>query len=213
MIYSKRLSCIFVHVPKTGGTSLVEALKPYANRPPLPLRAIGYLFDDHGRTLPEALFPIVGYPYHITARRLARLWGPDRFDALFSFGFVRNPWDLTLSEYLYILRRRGHPKRAQVRRLSGFSDYVRWKRDHYARQQTEWLFDAGDTLLVDRVGRFENYSTDANRILEQLGLGGDIPHRNSTEHLDFRTYYDDATAHLVEAIFPDDIRHFGYRFE
>ncbi len=202
---------LFVHVPKTGGTSITQLLKHDCKRAVLPLRAVGYLFDNSGHTLPEFTFPAVGYPYHIRARDLKRLWGAKKYDGLFSFAFVRNPWDVVVSEYFYIQRKWDHPLKNTVRKLGTFADYVHWKRDNnYHRNQYEWLTDDAGQSIVNRIGRFETYEEDANAILAQIGRSETVPHKNATVKKPFKSYYTDETIDLVAQMYQGDIERYGY---
>lgn len=213
MLFSKKKRFLFVHVPKTGGTSIVSVLKKDSNRVPLPLRAIGYAFDDRGVKLPSWTYPITGYPYHVSAKALKEFWGDEEFSKYYKFAFVRNPWDLTVSEYFYILRKKNHHLHRKVSKLNGFEDFVSWKENNYVRPQANWLCDHEGHLLMDFVGKFENYTNDANNILKELGSSMVVPHKNATQKSDFREYYNDELVERVAEIYAPDIELFGYSFE
>lgn len=212
MLVSEKKGFLFVHVPKTGGTSLVSALKHDSDRAFLPLRLVGYFFDDRGVKLPTWTYNYLGYPYHVTASTLISLWGMERFSRYYSFAFVRNPFDLVVSEYEYIRNKRVHPHHKKVRCMSGFSEYLLWKSDNYARPQLMWIADDDDNILVDFVGRFESYSEDANSILKRFGYDCMVPHKNATKRKDYRVYYNDNDVDLVCSMYRRDIEAFGYSF-
>ena len=70
---------VFIHIPKTGGSS-IETL---------------FLGKPQRRWAPE----INHYFQHATAAELRnRLMNRDNFDRYFKFAFVRNPWDRIVSE-------------------------------------------------------------------------------------------------------------------
>ena len=211
MLVNWREGYLFVHVPKTGGTSITQLLKHDCDRAWLPLRQVCYLFDNADHTLPEATFPVVGYPYHIKAKDMRRLWGAEKYDSLFSFAFVRNPWDMVVSEYFYIQRKWDHPLKKTVRKIATLPDYVQWKLDNgYHNQQSGWLYDDQGNLLVKQVGKFETYEDDANVILKKIGRTETVPHANATKKKPFTTYYDDKSAELVAEMYADDVTNFGY---
>ena len=213
MLINWRKNYLFVHVPKTGGTSITQLLKHDCNRAFLPLRLVGYALDTRLHTLPEPLFPLFGYPYHVAARDLRRQWGAPRYDALFSFAFVRNPWDMVISEYFYIQKKWDHPLKAKVRRLGSFSRYLHWKLETgYHRNQSAWLTDAEGRIIVERIGRFKSYERDATEILQRIGRTETLLHRNATAKAPFREYYDDTLIGLVAEMYAEDIDRFGYSF-
>lgn len=213
MLVNWEKNYLFVHLPKTGGTSITQLLKHDCDRVWLPLRLIGYLFDHSGHTLPDRLFPIVGYPYHITAKDLRQLWGKERFDELTSFAFIRNPWDLVVSEYFYIQKKWDHPHKHTVRSLGSFTAYVRWKQNTgYHRQQCNWLYADDGTMLVKHLGRFETYEQDATEILRLIGRAEDIPHHNATERKSYQNYYTDELIQAVAEMYATDIDRFGYTY-
>lgn len=68
--------CIFVHIPKTGGTSIEEAF--------------GYSYSD------------LMYEKHLTPEEYVSEFGQDIWDSYFKFTFVRNPWDRMVSWLSYM---------------------------------------------------------------------------------------------------------------
>ena len=212
MLVNWQKGYVFVHVPKTGGTSITQVLKHDCDRAILPLRALGYLFDHAGHRLPERAFPWVGYPYHIRARDLLRLWG-ERYRQLSSFAFVRNPWDLVVSEYAYIQHKWDHPSRREVSSLGSFEAFVRWKQanGHHANQ-LDWLTDDDGSLIVSHIGRFEAYGVDAQAMLTRVGCNEPLPHANASARGDYRSAYTQETRAMIAAMYERDIEAFGYAF-
>ena len=152
------------------------------------------------------------YPDHWRVADLIESIGETTFSNYFSFGFVRNPWDLEVSHYKYILAASKHPSQERVKKLNGFSEYIRWRCDGNAQIQSDLLTWQGQ-LAVDYVGRFESLEEDFGLICRQLGIKSRLPKLNRTRPDDFRTYYDDFTAGLVEQAFQEDVERFGYLFE
>ena len=211
MLISNHKKFLFIHVPKTGGTSLVAILKEFSNRPNIFLRSIGYFFDDRGYKLPEFTYNIFGYPYHVRSEQMFKLLDRNVFDNYFKFAFVRNPYDLTVSEYFYIKKIKTHQHHKAVNQIKSFDDFVIWKKVHYARPQTNWILGEKDEVLVDYIGKFEQYEKDANYILSKLGVNKTVPHLNITKKKHYLEYYKSRqTIDIVTQIYKKDFKFFNY---
>lgn len=79
--------------------------------------------------------------------------------------------------------------------------------------QKEFLTDRDGKLMVDFVGRFENLQEDFRHVCKTIGIECSLPHVNRSQHVDYRTYYNDKTIQLVYEHFKEDIEMFGYAFE
>jgi len=148
---------------------------------------------------------------HFKATDLITEIGRKQFDRLFSFAFVRNPWDWELSHYRYICKHDSHPNHAEVSALGSFSEYVRWRCDGRFQTQESFLVHDNQTV-VDFVGRFENLAADFGYVCERLNIAFRLPKLNRTIHEDYRSAYDDRTRELIASTYASDINRFGYSF-
>ena len=81
------LKLLFIHIPKTGGTSVEESVSGYCKTSLLLHRVPDFLKNS---------------PQHLTASNLKEIgFGPSLFD--YSFAIVRNPYRRIESEYFYHL--------------------------------------------------------------------------------------------------------------
>jgi hypothetical protein len=213
MLISYSHQFLFVHVPKTAGTSVVRCLRPYAHEPS------GYLVNRvlercgiHVNLLPGPHRWRRFRPHHsaVTIRRHL----PSRiFERMFKFAFVRNPWDWLVSYYHFHLQCPKHHRHTYVRRLGSFAEFVRWRVERQRRPQADFLTDRDGRLLVDFLGRYETLHDDFGAICRRLGIQCELEWHNRSERGDYRTYYDDATAALVAEHCRPDIEAFGYTFD
>ena len=99
MLLSIRYRFLFVHIPKTGGTSIRAALRYYKWSDPyrIPLFLCSRLSAFTGHRLACKL------PRHAKIIAAHEMLPRDFFDSLFKFAFVRNPWDRAVSFYNYYL--------------------------------------------------------------------------------------------------------------
>ena len=214
--YSHRF--IFVHIGKTGGMSIREVLKPYAQEPekfkiPRPPRQNGDLYNPL-YTVWETLL------LHPKARDAQKELPPEVFNTFFKFAFVRNPWDLQVSMYHFILREPTAARHDEIKKLGSFDAYVEWvvaTPDPYpkgiSKLQRDMITCAQGKLLVDYIGRYETLPLDFGHISQLLQIDATLPHRNRSEHQDYRTYYNQHTQKLVAQHFQADIELFNYTFD
>lgn len=197
---SHDLRCIFVHIQKTGGSSIRQAL-----------RVAQHEVDKH-----------------CFARELRARYGEVYWRSYFKFAFVRNPWDRLVSWWHMIERNAatGRPMngfhRFILSRASSFEEFLANCDEEYHdhdgskwifRNQLDYISDAGG-ISVDFVGRFERLQADFAAICSRLALPPLlIPHLNRSGHIHYSHYYSDAASALVAARFAGDIEAFGYSFE
>jgi hypothetical protein len=213
MPVNHQLRCIFVHIPKTGGTSIERTLDMFGD---WRIEDAGRLYGLIASRTFRSAAATANHLQHLTAAELRDLLAGD-FDAYFKFSFVRNPWDRFVSSFgkkdpnlLECATNRGI-------HLAGvsFKDYVRLTRDlkhPHLQPQCEFLFDRNGKSLVDFLGRFETLVEDYGMVARRLGLQLDLPHHNASEHAPYRSYYDDADREEIASRYAQDIQVFGYRF-
>ena len=218
MLLSPRYRFLFVHIAKTGGTSVRAALERVRWRDPWywlmwPCHRLSHLTGHRLGTK---------FPRHAKAIAAKEMLPRELYDALFKFAFVRNPWDLQVSSFHHIRRER-------PQHLGGhedFASFLRWKLDPERpyqfhldtsiERQSDYLVDLHGNLIVDFVGRYERLQDDFAVACERIGIPcPTLPHRRQAtdRKKDYRSYYTDDTAALVAAHFAADVERFGYTFD
>jgi hypothetical protein len=217
MVISYTHQFIFFHVAKVAGISIREALKEYTQEPEKfkikrPPRQINGRANPLYTMWESALT-------HVTAQEARKELG-ETFHTCYTFAFVRNPWDWQVSMYHFLLKETDNPRYEEVRAMSGFEEYLEWviaTRNPYPRGatklQSEMITDADGDIIVDFVGRFEHLAADFAQVCQRLNIAASLPHLNSSQHRDYRSYYNERTRRLVEDYCAADIELFGYTFE
>lgn len=218
MILSNRYRFLYVHIAKTGGTSMRAALKRLQWRDPYYLAQFVCARLSHltGHRIAAKL------PRHAKIICAQEMLPREVFEQLFKFAFVRNPWDLQVSSYHHLKRERpqlleGHPD---------FASFLRYKLhperpwqyhiDTSISLQTDYLVDLHGRLLTDHIGRYEQLQDDFALICKRIGIAPiTLPHKREGKgrERDYRSYYDADTAELVARHFAVDIERLNYRFD
>ena len=200
--------CIFVHIPKTGGTSIEDVIWPKPRRG----EDLWMGFIAPGRNKYQT-----GGLQHLLARQIRIEVGGDVFTRYFKFSIIRNPWDRVISQYSYLKQRPDLQDYFGVKADAPLAQYLAAisRSDHVqVMPQLNFLRDGNGTMLVDLVGRFETLAQDAREIFRRIGIDDAVmPHEaKSDRRSGYRDYYDDETRERVTELYAEDIAHFGYAF-
>jgi chondroitin 4-sulfotransferase 11 len=234
MLISHDYKFIFIHIGKTGGTSIERAL-------------CSFLRIDFEAT---EISPDGKWWKHKWAAVMREILGKDLWDDYFTFAFVRNPYDMILSLYCMYTQYPEYTNPKQHSDLyhpwnqySCFTDFIRcmgqkshqpddiWQHqleeigvttqmniwNDIENLQTSYLTeswkgrDGMGSILVDYVGRFENLDEDFHFVCDHLGLPRlELPSMGTTKHEYFSELYDDKAEAIVSEHFKMDLDRFGY---
>ncbi|NOZ09840.1 MAG: sulfotransferase family protein [Gammaproteobacteria bacterium] len=216
MMLSLKHKFLFVHIAKTGGTSIRAALTPlrWAELHQIPIFICSKLSGMSGHRIGAK------FPRHAKAIAAKEMLPHELYSELFKFVFVRNPWDLQVSSWHHIRRERPH----LLKGVDTFDEFIRWKLDSSRpyqfhidtsiEHQSDYLVDLHGNEIVDFIGRYERLVDDFNTICEHIGIHPrQLPHRRQAKDRDdYRSYYSDTLAQQVGDYFRADIKRFGYSF-
>lgn len=235
MLISHRHRFIFIHIGKTGGTSIEMTL----------CRHLGMDFEETRKS------PDGEWWKHIWAKHLRQRVGERAWNDYFTFAFVRNPYDMILSlysmytQYPQYTDPEHHPDLYHPwNQYEDFRDFIRslgrhqhepderWRQplaqlgvrtqmqvwDDLRNLQTSYLTDSWQarnglgTILVDFVGKYETLQRDFDAVCRAIGLPRlELARQGATEHPPFAQCYDAEIEETVYRHFAVDIERFGYR--
>lgn len=186
---------LFIHVPKCAGTTIIRQ-KQLA----------------HGHRSAEFF-----------------LWR-DRafFESVFKFSFVRNPYDRFVSAFHYLRSaktsdRDGEFGRRNVGKYADFQDFAASMKSGFVQRrvlgwvhfipQHYYICDSKDNILVNFIGRTENFSCDIQKINEKIGSCFENIRERAVPREDWRQLYTPETARYIREIYAKDFEIFGYERE
>ena len=190
MVISDAPPLLFIHIPKTAGTSLCKALEPEGNR-------------RHALCIRKT--------QHETAAQFIARCDLDTFRRYHSFAVVRHPLDRFASHYSYIR------KRGSLAHIKSLDDYAAAVVNEDPAVMTfrgimaQWSFiaaPAGDAMCVNELMRYETLDAEFPAFCRRAGLGERaLPHLNKSPE---RTPASARVRQFVETYYAIDFEKLGY---
>ncbi len=214
MIISRGRRYIFVHIPKTGGTSMALALEARAMKDDIMLGDTPKAAKRRRRVRGVAARGRLWK--HSTLADIDGLITRAEARDLFTFTLVRNPWDRVLSYYSWLGAQGFDHYAVRAARALDFAAFLRDRRIAASLQQHpygSYMRDAGGVERADLFIRLEHLAEDIAPLEAHLGFALEIGHVNRSERAgDYRSAYGEAEREIVARLCAEDIKRFGYSF-
>jgi len=143
-----------------------------------------------------------------------RLIGHERFRAMTKIAIERNPWDMVVSQYFWVMN---HWESRGLERIP-FRQFVLDQR-HPERlaAKSARVYRIAGTVVANRLLRYETLDDDLARVWKELELPGypELPRAKGDTRLDRRPYaelYDEEIRDRVAELFAETIDELGYEF-
>ncbi len=184
---SYRHKFVFIHIPKTGGTSIAKILFGYC---------------DH----------IIKHQF---AQDIITESG--QYNDYFKFAIVRNPWAREVSRYHYQRKTPSHEFYKEANKLSFKKWLKKRHKDKtfmdfYGAPMLDWISDDPGNIIIDFIARLETINKDWPMICSKLKIDSQLPVLNISEHKHYTVYYDDETREMIARAYEKDIKYFGYKY-
>jgi hypothetical protein len=200
MVFSARLGLVFIHIPKTAGSSITSALQR---------------LDPHcQRALPGTI-----KSKHVTAQEVRTSLGTKCYDCLLSFAVVRNPFERMCSLYVYLRQNEKFAAEMQSLRFEDFlglyDRHDTWiERLHSSRPQIDFVTDSQGNCLVSRMAHFERLQDDMAEVSKEVSTALQSVRKKSGywNASTYREFYSARGRAIVASRFSADLERFGYEF-
>lgn len=210
MPYSPCYNVLFIHIPKTGGTSVEQALGVFADwQLENQVTLFGMIQDPDLKSRGWGS----AFLQHLTFAEIQQVWSYPDAHILAS---VRNPWARFASVYRNLDTHLQQTAVAMGIQLDGlsFPDFVAATEDlnhAHLRPQTDYLPSPAHQDLPLHLLRTESLQQDFQRVCQQLGLTLSLPWSNrSPRHESWHEVYCLKTWARIGERYQQDVLRLGY---
>lgn len=192
MVWRNKIKVIFVHIPKTGGTSIEVAINSHFYR-----YGYGVIFTNEENEINQIRYENLKKVnemrnldvtkkfalQHFKSNEYKVLLGDDTYKEYFKFAICRNPYDRIISEFFWCEIPEIGYKHGQS--FDDFLEYVQkcvLERNYYETiyhdhliPQHEFIYDEKNNLQIDKLFKLENFDEVKNFLKEELNITN-IPH-------------------------------------
>lgn len=180
---------VFVHILKTAGTSVINA--------------IGQNFKLH---LPASeIIRRIGRESFENSYSFAFVRNPyEKVYSHYKYNIKTNQFNMKTHPIDFNL---------WVKKCFGTEkDYFYYHRQIQYTDQITWLIDDDNQICVNFIGRFESLNEDFRIIQKKLNIKKALPNLNKTSSEDYRKFYNQESINTISKVFKRDIDHFKYKF-
>lgn len=185
---SEQHEFIYIHPPKTGGTSIEKLFIADADKTDVPHK---HKYADF-------------------------FWQP-QYKGWYTFGTVRNPWDRMVSYYAWRIKKQlpmfgATDFKDWLEFITNPEEYSQYQESNW--HFVTAIDNMANMLLgVENIVRFENFQEDFFKVCEDLRLPRMLlPHVNKSDRGSYQKFYDEYTMDLVAKAYEKDIDQFKYSF-
>lgn len=190
-------NAIFIHIPKTGGTTV--------------LRMFGL------EACPKHIFfNNDAYEYDHASACIVKAAMPYRYKQCYKFTIVRNPYDRLLSEFAW--KKQDGDKRVFDVSSTVFGDFVTRLHQNFDqvlgkphRENSHFIPQNRFVLDDVEVFNFEQINECFESLSKRFGVPVLTTKINQSRHQPYESYYDDYLKNMVYDMYYSDFKLFGYK--
>lgn len=209
MLISNKQKWMFIHIPKTGGSSIVSHLWRHADVEGVVNGCDSGEDQFRWRNINKDIHQ------HASLRDTINILG-DHVQGYFKFCVVRNTWDLLVSLWCYWhkLSKYPDPFRHAVNVVNNHDTFKSYVSNCKVDLQLDAIRSADSQVDMDYIARFDHLDEDVKFIFDKINLPiNKLPVINITKHAHYSTFYDDETVGIVNRRWCEDINYFNFKFD
>lgn len=198
MVVCHEKKCIFIHIPKTAGTSIEQFIRDNGKNNLL------FIGVRNNRSL-----------QHLTANEL-KIMIPYIYKKYYKFSIVRNPYDKLLSEYYWnpsinIGYKSGKSKKDFLKNVTEIVQNQKYfnniYNDHFIPQYNFLFYN--NKLLVNQLFKYEDLEWVSIFLKKKLKITRNFPYLNKND-IEKEGWNDDEKE-IIYNLYKNDFLYFGYQ--
>ena len=210
---------IFIHIPKTGGTSVKKLLLNLKNPELSFYEKVKYYYYEEIKR--KKLLS-----RHGKAIEYFNFFESDLWSNSLKFTCVRNPWDLMVSSYHWWIQ---HGQKFSKLNLM-YNDiskmsFNKFMNSKYGKEMInecngnaqDWFLDNSKKIIVDGIIKLENFNFEFKELLDKSKKkfhgNIDLSKENTTIRENYQKYYNKETKQIIKDRFKYLIEYCNYKFD
>jgi len=207
MIISHKHKFIFIAIPKTGTHAIRFALREHMGNEDE--EQVGLFVQ---KKLKNKRIAEIGHG-HISCLQAKEVLSEKIWNSYFKFAFVRNPWDRYISFCAFMHRNNPKFHKTPELFLRRMIEKTQIQQRVLFRPQVEFICDEQNHVMLDYVGRYENFQENYDNICEKIGITTQqLDQLNTSKHLYYKEYYNEELVKKVANFYQQDISILQYNF-
>tara|TARA_B100000963_G_C22562870_1_gene642279 strand:- start:204 stop:860 length:657 start_codon:yes stop_codon:yes gene_type:complete len=214
MIISDKKKFVFIHIPKTGGTSIENSLLKYANlRQKIvsyyPTKYLIYLINRSNiNLLDNGNKWINGFHRHETIKYLNK---SKKYNSYFKFTVVRNPYSWFASLYNYIQISKRH-KLYEIVKNYNLDEFLDLQIKKKIFRQTDYIFNKDAKYQVDRIIKLEKINQEIEILKKKFCIDLELLHLNKSKTANNIYFQNKESLNKFNKYFEKDFLELNYNF-
>ena len=201
----------FIDIPRTSSSSIRVELEKYYGIP----------YGEKNIFETKFSSPYKLYHDHLPGKDIKRKLGVELWNQLFTFTFVRNPWDRILSFYYYRLKCNEIPSSLTFREYISLLENKQLEKyglplnSHEYKNCADYILDENNKIDVNYVAKYETREKDLNTIAKKIScsqIGNLHLQKTTPPGLNFSKHFDIDLFAIIEKLYLKDITLFNYSY-
>jgi hypothetical protein len=211
---NKKLNIIYIHIPKTGGTTIGNIFHPDTEIIDKPINALGKTYSD---ILSD---PILHIAEHKSYNQYKDILQEINFNIqyFYIFTFTRNPYARVYSSWKFLCYQVNINNQVfnfiDPKIISSFEAFVHhlFYNNHrdFCIEQVNYAISSNCNFI----GRYESFESDLSILMKKFNIERTIPHLNKTSSNmnEYKQHYTKSMQNMIYKIYESDFIEFNYDY-